>query len=215
VRQCLLAAALAALAAGVVAVPPASAGSVDKCAEKGTSTVRSTSAVRVFWKGDHLYGCLRESGVRRHLFGGEPMAGNQYDTARLIRVAGRRVAFVFSSFCTVCGEGEPVSSIHEVALRSGVRRNLDKLRSRNKGGFGVVVDALVLDRCGRIAYRSVLSSPYRKVDQDPELQAWVGDQRRLLDRGAIDRGSIDIDRASVRWTRDGKAKSAPLLPACG
>jgi hypothetical protein len=204
-----LAAALALGSAG-----PAHAGG--RCAAKGSETARSTPKVRVYWKDAHLYGCVRESGVTRHLYGSDQHAGNQFDSAHLIRIAGYHVAFASSSFCTVCGQGGPSSGIHEIELRKDNRRHLGKVRRYDPMKTGVRVDALVLDHCGRIAYRAILFDSYdQDQDPDPALFTWVpGGHRRLVDRGAIERRSIALDPFSVYWVRDGKTREAPVEPPC-
>ena len=211
-RRCLvLIAALGLLAAA----PHAADGRFEgTCAEQGSETVKSTSKVRVYWKQDVLYGCVRESGVRRKLFGGENLAGNYYPGLHLIRVAGYRVAFATGGFCTVCGDPGPSAAIYAFALRANTRRVLAPVR-RHPEDSGTWVDALVLDRCGRIAYRAILQQSYaRDEDPDPELHTWAGGIHRRVDRGRIERKSIRLEPGSVRWVRDGVERSAPLEPRC-
>jgi hypothetical protein len=185
------------------------------CAAKGSDTVRKTDKVRVYSKDRHLYGCVRESGITRHLYGSDIFVGNQYDSAKLIRVAGYHVAFATSSFCTVCGEPGPYATIEEVELRHDARRHLGKVRRYDPDATGVSIDALVLDHCGRIAYRAILSDSYRRdEDRDPRLFTWVGSKRHLVDRGAIRRRSLRLDHTSLYWVRDGETREAPVEPAC-
>lgn len=210
-RVALLPVLVAALALG----PAAPAQAADLCIAPGAHTVRLTPKVRVYWRDAHLYGCVRASGVTRHLYGSDHFAGNQYDSAGLIRVAGYHVAFATSSFCTVCGERGPYAAIEEVELRHNARRHLGKVRRYDPMETGVSVDALVLDHCGRIAYLATLYDSYdREQDPDPRLFTWVGSKRRLIDRGAIRRRSIRLDHTSVYWVRDGKTREAPVEPPC-
>jgi hypothetical protein len=191
------------------------ADGADLCVVKDSHTVRLTPKVRVYWNEGHLYGCVRATGVTRHLYGSDQHAGNQIDSAKLIRVAGYHVAFATSSFCTVCGQPGPYSSIQEVELRSDTRRHLNRVRRYDPDETGAVVDALVLDHCGRIAYRAILSDSYAQdEDPDPRLFTWVPGKRRLVDRGAIKRRSIRLEPDSVHWVRDGVERSAPLTPTC-
>lgn len=203
------------LALALALAASGSAQAAGRCAASDSSTVRSTPKVRVYWQGNYLYGCVRESGVRRRLYGSDVFVGNQYDSVSLVRIAGYRVAFVATSFCTVCGEPGPYASITEVELRHDARRHLGKVRRYDPQETGVDVDALVLDRCGRIAYRAILSNSYRRdEDPDPRLLTWVGSKRRLIDRGHIRRRSIRLDHTSVHWVRDGKQHEAPVDPPC-
>ena len=140
------------------AVWPAPAAARHRCGASDSTTVRATSLVRVYWRRDVLYGCLRGSGLRRKL--------------------------------------------HDV-------------RERPEGSrLGTEVDGLALDRCGRVTYRAVLASIYGKVDEDPQLHAWIGDERRLLDSGPIDPDSIGLAPAAVLYRRDAADRAAPLEPAC-
>jgi hypothetical protein len=203
------------LALLMLAPGPADAVAAGPCAVAGSETARATRKVRVYWSEDHLYGCVRSSGLTRHLYGSDYLIGNQYDQVRLIRIAGHHVAFATSSFCTVCGEPGPSAGLSEVELLSGVWRHLGPVRRYDRDETGVSVNALVLDRCGRVAYRAILSDSYAKdEDPDPELHTWVGDRRRRVDRGSIGRRSIRLEPKSVHWRRDGEPRSAPLSPAC-
>ncbi len=206
---------LAVVLALIAAVPASGGKRADRCAASGSKTVRETSAVRVYGRSGNLYGCLRKSGARRKLFGGQ-FIPNQFDDVGLVRIAGRRVAFTHTSGCTVCGRDDnPYSTIHEVELRSGARRRLAPVRERPEG-MGVRIDALALDHCGRVAYRAVLASTYVRVrEKDPQLHLWSpGAARRELDRGTIDRRSIRLDRDAVHWTNAGESRAAPLDRAC-
>jgi hypothetical protein len=200
----------------LAAAPPASAKDTGRCAAKGSETVRASDRVRVYWKDEVLYGCVRSSGLTRTLYE-DRFIPNDYFRVHLVRIAAFRVAFVVTDVCTVCGDPGPFSSIYSVALRSGKRRVLHHVRGRPEGSnLGTRVDALVLDRCGRVAYRAVLDSVYAhdETDPDPELHTWVGSERRRVDRGAIVRSSIRLTPGSVEWVRDGEERSAPLTPTC-
>jgi hypothetical protein len=203
------------LALGLWLAAPASASAAG-CAAKDSSTVRSTSKVRVYWQGNHLYGCVRESGVRRHLYGSDFFVGNQYDHVGPLRVAGYHVTFASWSFCTVCGQAGPNAALHEIELRHDVRRTLGKVRRYDPDRTGAIVDGLALDHCGRVAYRSILANSYRDdEDPDPRLFTWVsGHGRHLVDRGRIERRSIRLDHTSVYWVRDGTQREAPVDPPC-
>lgn len=203
---------LLAVVLAVGAASPAHAGS--RCAAKGSETARSTAKVRVYWKESHLYGCVRESGVKRDLYTSQ-FVPNEVSHFGPIRVAGYHVAFAAWYFCTVCGHPGPFATIDEVELRHDRRRHLYRVR-RHEPRSGARVDALVLDACGRIAYRSVLDDWYRDDEpRDPRLLTWVpGDNRRLVDRGAIERRSIRLDPGSVYWIRDGVTREAPVEPFC-
>jgi hypothetical protein len=209
-RAPLLLALTVTLALGPVG-PAAAAG---RCAATDSETARSTPKVRVYWKGDRLYGCVRESGVRRQLYASHDLP-NELSHVGPIRVAGYHVAFAAWHFCTVCGEPGPSATVDEIELRHDRRRRLGRVR-RHGSGSGARVDALVLDHCGRIAYRAVLADSYRDdEDPDPRLFTWVpGGNRRLIDRGAIERHSIALDPGSVYWVRDGRTREAPLEPLC-
>jgi hypothetical protein len=204
---------LAALALAALAwAAPAGGAGAYSCDVEGSKTVRSSDKVRVYSKGSNLYGCVRRTGVTRTLYEYHrplPNEGNHLDRVRL---AGYHVAYVLSRICTVCGDGGPFASIHEYELRSGRHRSLSPVR-RRPDHTGTGVNALVLDRCGRIAYRAILRGTFAQPDPDPELHVWVGDARRRVDRGAIH--LIELAPAAVEWVRDGEPRSAPLAPACG
>jgi hypothetical protein len=210
-----------ALACALALVGPGSAAAKGRCAVKGSETVKKTSKVRVYWKagadmadGEYLYGCVRESGVRRELYHELPIP-NEIDHIGPLRIAGYHVAFAASYFCTVCGDPGPSATIDEVELRHDSHRRLERVRRYGARG-GARVDALVLDHCGRIAYRAILDDAYSDdEDHDPRLFTWVpGGFRRLVDRGAIDRHSIRLDPGSVYWVRDGELREAPVEPPC-
>ena len=204
---------LALILAVAALAPAASAGG--GCAVEGSETARGTSKVRVYWKDGHLYGCVRKTGVTRHLYGSDYASGNQFDRAESIRVAGHRVAYAASSFCTVCGQPGPYYSIAVFDLRSGRHRHLGRVRGYDASETGVKVNALVLDRCGRVAYRAILFHSYdQDEDPDPELYTWVPGERRRVDRGSIGRKSIRLTPSAVHWRRDGEERSAPLSPRC-
>jgi hypothetical protein len=214
VRRSLLALTPALLA---LLVLPGGASAAHRCARKGSETVRGTHKVRVYSTEDgKLFGCVRATGVTRHLYGqsGNP-APNELDHYERVRIAGYHVALVTFALCTVCGDG-PSSGILEFELRSGERRALSHVRKVPEGSYdGTEVDALVLDRCGRIAYRAVvadMSGP--NDDAPPELHTWVGKHHPRIDSGAIERRSIRLRPESVHWRRDGVERSAPLAPAC-
>jgi hypothetical protein len=198
-----------------VAASPAKADFQHRCAVKGSETVRGSDKVRVYSKDGVLYGCVRSSGVTRKLYEPGTFIPNEYSFAHHVRIAGYHVAHVVSSACTVCGDGGPFATLHEVELRSGRHRRLDHVRNRPRDK-GTGIDALVIDRCGRIAYRAVLDSVYAhdQTDPDPELHTWVGKVRRRIDRGAIRRDSIRLEPGSVRWVNGGVERSAPLAPTC-
>jgi hypothetical protein len=199
----------------VVAAAPAGGKDAQPCADKGSKTVRSSSEVRVYYSKDGvLHGCLRKSGLTRELYRPTSIP-NEYNSVSLVQIAGHRVAFQVTSICTVCGDGGPEAAIHAVNLDNGQSRVLTPVRGRPKGSYlGRWVDALVVDRCGRIAYRAVLTRRWDDQHRDPELHTWAGGVRRRVDRGAIVRSSIRLERSSVHWRRDGEKRSAPLLPAC-
>jgi hypothetical protein len=203
------------LAAAAALLAGAPARAADLCIAPGAETVRLTPKVRVYWNDGHLYGCIRATGITRHLYGSDHFVGNQYDGVGLVRVAGYHVAFAGSSFCTVCGTRGPSAFLRDVELRTNRRRELGTVRRYDWHETGVAVDALVLDRCGRIAYRAVLHDSYdREQDPDPRLLTWVGPKRRLVDRGHIRRRSIRLDSTSVHWVRDGEQHEAPVNPPC-
>ena len=212
---------LAALA--ILGASPAEAKG--RCAAERSSTVRKTPKVRVYWEAPprgeehrnepyHLVGCVRASGVRRDLYERQAIP-NDINHFGPLRVAGYHVAFAVWDFCTVCGDPGPFATIDEIELRHDRRRHLRRPRRYGPRG-GARVDAMVLDHCGRIAYRAVLDDFYSDdEDRDPRLFTWVpGDNRRLVDRGAIDRHSIRLDHTSVYWVRDGKQHEAPVDPPC-
>jgi hypothetical protein len=197
------------------AAAPASAESDQPCAAKGSKTVRSSPEVRVYNSNDGvLYGCLRKSGRTRELYRASRIP-NEYSSTSLVRIARHMVAFEVTSICTVCSDGGPDGSIQVTDLDSGKKRVLGPIRGRPKGSYlGRWADALVLDRCGRVAYRAVLTERWQSEHRDPELYTWVPGARRRVDRGAVVRSSIRLEPSSVHWTRDGKERSAPLSPPC-
>jgi hypothetical protein len=158
---------------------------------------------------------VRATGVTRTLYRPpDHPVPNEIDSVTKIRVAGYWVAWVSSYLCTVCGDG-PYTTIRTVELRSNERHLLSPARKAPERR-GTRVDALVLDRCGRFAYRAVLTGTYgaKTDDPDPRLYGWAAGTRHDLDRGAIVRDSIRLRHRSVRWRRDGEDRSAPLTPAC-
>jgi hypothetical protein len=200
----------------LAAASPTDAQPVDRCAVKGSKTVRGSQKVRVYEKDGKLFGCVRDDGLTRTLWARRP-APNELQHWELVRAVDTKVAFVITDVCTVCGDPGPFSSIHVVRMRSGETTTLGHVRGRPKGSrLGTRVDALVLDACGRVAYRAVLDSVYGndQNDPDPELHTWAFGVQRRVDRGAIVRSSIRLRPDSVEWVRDGEERSAPFVPAC-
>src|SRR5919199_6666886 len=200
-----------AAAVGLVAAAPAGGQNGHGCDAPGSKTVRSSAKVRVYSKGANLYGCVRATGVTRTLYRYSRPLPNEGSSWDRVRLAGHRVAYVLSHVCTVCGDGGPFASIHEFELRSGRHRSLSKVRER-PDHTGTGVNALVLDRCGRIAYRAILRGTYARPEPDPELHVWVGQSQRRVDRGDIHR--IRLAPTAVHWVRGDEPRSAPLEPPC-
>lgn len=216
----------AAVVASLLGAPPAAGAEVRaKCAAAGSRTAAKTQALRVYWgtlpserdSGEDraLLGCLRQSGRTRALFRLATPAPNTSTSLILVRAAGVRTAFVASSFCTVCGTAGPFSSIYEFDVRTGRRRALRNPRGPSaKGQPGTGIDALAIDACGRVAYRSVARGIFTPPDPDPRLNLWTpGTPPVLYDSGKIGPRSIRLTRHTLVWTKDGEEETA-ALEAC-
>jgi hypothetical protein len=220
-RFSLLALLVAALAVG--SAGPAAAH--DRCAKKGSRTAASTHRVRVYWahyemgngaRGDALYGCVRKTGAKRALFHTYWGIGNDYQEIRHLRVNRYWVAFSSWESCTVCKLKQSYDAVHVAELLSGKRRVLENARDYDRRKHGVSVDALVLDRCGRVAYRAQLTdtSGRRESADQPHLLTWIRGKRRLVDQGDVERDSIHFAPSFLHWRRDGVERSAPVAPTC-
>jgi hypothetical protein len=143
------------------------------------------------------------------------VAPNTFDGSGLVAVARTRVAWVTSTGCTVCGGGGPYASVHTKDLRGGRGHSLVAVRDHDENDlYGDAVDALAVDTCGRVAYRSVAAAISQTVAPGPQLTVWTAGGRRTIDSGDIDRHSVRIQADLVRWTRVGQDFTAPVGGFC-
>jgi hypothetical protein len=186
----------------------------DRCAESGSRTVAQNKFVRVYSTAGTLKGCLRRTGQTRTLHR-PTLQPNEFGGAGLVAVNRARVAWVTAEGCTVCGGGGQSAHIQTRDLRRGPINTLRLVRDHDENDlYGDAVDALAVDSCGRVAYRSVVASIHGGVAPDPELSVWTADGRRVLDRGDVDRRTLSIRADLVNWSRDGFEHSAPVAGPC-
>jgi hypothetical protein len=202
------------LAAIVLSAGAASAKGADRCAVRGSDTRAQNKFVRMYMSNTVLYGCVKRTGKTTALY--RPgLRPNQFDGVGLVVVNRTRAAWVTSASCTICDSGGPDATVHTKDLRGGRGRSLPTIRDHSDNDLvGDAVDALTIDSCGRVAFRSVLASINPAEKQNPELSVWTADGRRVLDRGDIDRQSLKIRADAVSWLRAEGAFTAPVGGAC-
>jgi hypothetical protein len=207
------------------AVSLGAAGPADangRCAVKGSGTIRKTAKVRVYWdyvqsdNADVLFGCVRSTGLTRRLYAATRGIGNYYQGVKHLHVNGYRVAFSSWAFYTL--GGPPFASddrIVMVNVWSGRHRLLKHVRDHESRRLAAGVDALVLDRCGRIAYRASVTNGYADFEHpDPRLLTWIRGKRHFVDRGDVERRSIRFEPQYLEWVRDGAERSTSVEPVC-
>lgn len=192
---------LSALAVGLAAAPaPASAATKPSCSVKGSKTVASNSAARVYTVTsrrdeyyDILFGCLRKDGRRVRL-------AEQYDddlyvsrTFSKVRLNGRFVVWQYQATDVSCKADcppgyQPTQSDVQVA----------NLRTRRVRDYpGRANDALFVTRRGTPAW----------LEGDGD-QVRVHAGLKVLDTGRID--SLTLRGYELGWANAGVVKSATL-----
>ena len=195
-------------------VPSAASAKTDRCAVRGSDTHAQNKFVRVYSSNTVLYGCLKRTGQTKALY--RPgLRPNQFDGVGLVVVNRTRAAWVTSASCTTCDGGGPDATVHTKDLRGGRGRSLPTIRDHSDNDLvGDAVDALTIDSCGRVAFRSVLASINPAQEENPELSVWTADGRRVLYRGEIDRRSLKIRADVVTWELGDETFTAPVAGAC-
>jgi hypothetical protein len=140
---------------------------------------------------------------------------NEFDGAGLVAVNRTRVAWVTSRSCTICDSGGPDATVHTKDLRGGRGHSLPRVRDHADDDLvGDAVDAIAVDSCGRVAFRSVLASINPNQAEHPELSLWTTGGRRVLYRGDADRRSLRIRADVVTWLNGDGAFTAPVDGPC-
>ena len=211
---CVLAVAVAALAAG-----PAAASSQPRCrAPRHTKQITRGSRavaylVRTGHGGDYqgrLVGCLLHSG-RRVTVKSFLSDDFERETIGMVRVKGHYVAYLWD-------ESDHYGNESLYAISFDLRKREERWRTAISGysglpGEGTITEirAFVLARDGAFAYLAHFRS-YPSGEQTVQLLA--RDRRghdRLLDSGdGIDAASVRVRRQTLTWTNDGVDHSSNL-----
>lgn len=176
------------------------------CAKKGSKTVASSRAARVFATGTkesgRLYGCWKANGRRVRLAtrASELEASSGFSDVRLV---GRYVAWFADATDLTCakyqqcppGYSNYSGAVHVYDLRA--RRTV-----RTAAGI-VTSPGLALTQRGAVAWISG-SGP------TAEVHAADGAGTRTLDTGAIAPASLKAEISIVSWVRDGVERFARL-----
>jgi hypothetical protein len=204
-----LALTLAALVALAGGVDVASAAKHRKpCARKGSTTVVATRQVRVYEVpnregGDHLYGCLRSSGLRRLLedsYDDFYVTSGKYDH---VRVAGRFVAWQFTATDISCKAACPPD--YDPTVTGLFVRDLRARRNVTVDGEVAAHGRLVLTAHGALAWTE-------DSTLGVAVQAFDGSGKRTLDDGAVAPGSLRLAGSTASWTNGGEQRTATLAP---
>ena len=199
----------AALAAGLIAVPPAPAEGRSKCRAAGSKTVAANRLVRVFQRPrrddetTRLYGCLKRTGRRAFLdasFDDEYVSSSFYANVRL---RGYVVGWYHESFDVSCKGDCPPG--YQPTRRRLLVRDL-----RRRSGRSIPVDAppaagaFLVSSFGAVAWARWLE--HNQV----EIRAHDAGGERVLDSGSIHPESLALVGATVSWSKDGVRRSAQL-----
>jgi hypothetical protein len=198
----------------VAAPSAASAKAIDRCPSRGVDRRAENQFVRVYSSNTVLYGCIKRTGRRSVLYRAG-LRPNEFDGPGLVAVNRTRAAWVTSRSCTICDSGGPDATVHTKDLRGGRGRSLPTIRDHSDSDLaGDAIDALAVDSCGRVAFRSVLASINPGDVENPEVSVWTAAGRRVLYQGDVDRRSLTIRADVVTWLHGDGAFTAPVGGAC-
>lgn len=197
-----------ALAALLTLAGTAEAKQRKPCARKGSHTVASTRYVRVYEVRNHdgghnLYGCLRSSDRRQLLASGYDdnyTSSGSYDD---VKIAGRFVAWQFTSTDVSCKAACPPD--YDPTTADLHVRDLGARKTANLAGEVPYNGRLVLTRGGALAWTEHTAG-------EVAVNAFDAAGERSLDHGDISPGSLRLKGRTASWKNAGERRTAKLAP---
>lgn len=167
-----------------------------RCARPNTTTLDENKEVRVYWRAEYVYGCVKAT-RRNTRIGRKPSDQFEYYGGDELHLAGH-VASVDEGYA---GREGAYIDLQVVNLATG--RLVHRWSAGNESSIGHVV----LHPSGGVAWMAFRTSRFevRKSDADGEAV--------LIDSstdGAIDQKSLRLEGRRVSWLHGGETRSAKL-----
>ena len=208
---------LAVTAASLVLAQPASAHHGCSKHARGGKVTHKTKEAHVFEKNDHWYGCATKVGRPKLLPGLDSISAvrdfGDGTGPTYITLSGVFVAYERETVLPAGGAGDNQTDLYVVDLRTG-KVVVDEDATPPSGVYeNRYVTDIALKRNGSVGWISARSYPQyyevHRVSRDPAApgEATVVDAGYDIDPESL---ALSADRKTMRWTKGGKAQSAPL-----